>query len=494
MIGLMPPQSGRVVFHGASSFGVLFQNGALWTSMTVLENVLPMDLQGYSPRAARPSSPGSSSRWSGSRATKSATRRARAGGMRKRAAPRALALDPSVLFLDEPSAGLDPLASRRLDELVLSLRDGLGITVVLVTHELESLYRIADRMIFLDGEAHRPVALGAPAELARSAESAKVRDFFRRGRHDQAERDAHRRVRPCRPGLVVAGVLFFGAGALREERLAIVSFFDTSVAGLRVGAPVTFRGVPVGEVKSMGVRVEPAYRGFDHPGEHGAHSRHGDRVRRAAAGRRSPRSFPGTGRLTAQLVKQSFVTGLLSVELAFRPGAEVSRFGDATLPEVPTVPGDLEGLAKQLQTVDIAAVLESLQRTLAAAEAVLSNPGLGQAVGELPEVMRSLKRTLGATEREVGASSASLQRKRSPRCACSRRRSIATAPPRWRRCAKPSSAPTPPWTRMRSSIRAATMPSSCSTLDDFAAASARLRNLAERVDRDPSVRCGGDSP
>ena len=66
-------------------------------------------------------------------------------------------------------------------------------------------------------------------------------------------------------------------------------------------------------------------------------------------------------------MKQSFVTGLLSVELAFRPGAEVSRFGDATLPEVPTVPGDLEGLAKQLQTVDIAAVLESLQRTLAAA-------------------------------------------------------------------------------------------------------------------------------
>ena len=87
-----------------------------------------------------------------------------------------------MLFLDEPSAGLDPLASRRLDELVLSLRDGLGITVVLVTHELESLYRIADRMIFLDGEAHRPVALGAPAELARSAESAKVRDFLGEGR------------------------------------------------------------------------------------------------------------------------------------------------------------------------------------------------------------------------------------------------------------------------------------------------------------------------
>jgi phospholipid/cholesterol/gamma-HCH transport system ATP-binding protein len=101
--------------------------------------------------------------------------------MRKRAAlARALALDPGVLFLDEPSAGLDPLASRRLDALVLSLRDGLGITVVLVTHELESLYRVADRMLFLDGEAHRPVALGAPAELARSAESRKVREFLSR--------------------------------------------------------------------------------------------------------------------------------------------------------------------------------------------------------------------------------------------------------------------------------------------------------------------------
>jgi phospholipid/cholesterol/gamma-HCH transport system ATP-binding protein len=75
---------------------------------------------------------------------------------------------------------MDPLTSQRLDELVLALRDGLGITVVLVTHELHSLYRIADRMLFLDGEAHRPVALGRPAELARSADSRKVRDFLAR--------------------------------------------------------------------------------------------------------------------------------------------------------------------------------------------------------------------------------------------------------------------------------------------------------------------------
>jgi paraquat-inducible protein B len=293
-------------------------------------------------------------------------------------------------------------------------------------------------------------------------------------------------------GLVVAGVLFFGAGALREERLAIVSFFDTSVAGLRVGAPVTFRGVPVGEVKSMGVRVNPRTGGSIiqvnmelTPGMvtvYGAPP-------------------PGDGALvpslvqeglTAQLVKQSFVTGLLSVELAFRPGAEVSRFGEATLPEVPTVPGDLEGLAKQLQTVDIAAVLESLQRTLAAAEVVLSNPGLGQAVGELPEVMRSLKRTLNTTEREVGRSSASLQETlaamRMLAKTLDRDGASTLAALRGtleRADATLDAAHTLVDPRGHNAIQLQR------TLDDFAAASARLRNLAERVDRDPSVLVRG---
>ena len=182
MIGLIPARSGRIVFHGASSFGVLFQNGALWSSMTVLENVmLPMDLQGDLPPAARRTLARFKLALVGLAGDEERYPSSLSGGMRKRAAlARALALDPRVLFLDEPSAGLDPLASRRLDELVLSLRDGLGVTVVLVTHELDSLYRIADRMMFLDGETHRPLALGAPDELARSAESAKVRDFLLR--------------------------------------------------------------------------------------------------------------------------------------------------------------------------------------------------------------------------------------------------------------------------------------------------------------------------
>jgi phospholipid/cholesterol/gamma-HCH transport system ATP-binding protein len=192
MVGLLPPQSGTVLFdgktleehmrHGPPPFGILFQSGALWTSMSVLENVtVAMDLQGYSLPTARPSLARFKLALVGLAGDADLYPASLSGGMRKRAAlARALALDPSVLFLDEPSAGLDPLSSRRLDELVLTLRDGLGITVVLVSHELESLYRIADRMLFLDGEAHRPVALGSPAELAKTAESRKVREFLAR--------------------------------------------------------------------------------------------------------------------------------------------------------------------------------------------------------------------------------------------------------------------------------------------------------------------------
>ena len=192
MVGLLPAQAGRILFDGkpleehmqdsGPPFGILFQSGALWTSMSVLENVsMPMDLLGYSVPSARAALARFKLALVGLAGDEDRYPASLSGGMRKRAAlARALALDPSVLFLDEPSAGLDPLSSRRLDQLVLALRDGLGITVVLVTHELESLYSIADRMLFLDGEAHRPVALGSPAALASFAESRKVRDFLAR--------------------------------------------------------------------------------------------------------------------------------------------------------------------------------------------------------------------------------------------------------------------------------------------------------------------------
>jgi len=237
---------------------------------------------------------------------------------------------------------------------------------------------------------------------------------------------------------------------------------------------VTFRGVPVGEVKSLGVRLDPKTgRSIIQvnmelvPGMLTVYGQ-------AMPDRDTFVTSLVNEGLTAQLVKQSFVTGLLSVELAFRPAAEVSRLGDGSLPEVPTVPGDLEGLAKQLQTVDIVATVESLQRTLASAEALLNNPGLRGGLDQLPEVLSSLKRTLDTTEREVKASSAAVQ-KTLEKADATLEKTDATL--------EAAHALVDP--RGHNAIQVQR------TLDDLAATSARLRNLAERVDRDPSVLVRG---
>jgi len=283
--------------------------------------------------------------------------------------------------------------------------------------------------------------------------------------------------------LLVAGVLFFGGSALRNQRVPIISFFDASVAGLRVGAPVTFRGVPVGEVKSIGVRVNP---------------RTGQSIIQVnmelvprtltVYGAPLPRddelvsSLVHDG-LTAQLVLQSFVTGLVSVELAFRPGERVLRFGDATLPEVPSVPGHFEALTKQLETIDIAAVLDTLQRTLTAAQ-----PSLHQ----LPRVLTSFEHTLGTIDREVSASSASLQQTlgAARTLATNLDRESATTLAAMRQTLGKADATldgahelVDPHGHTAMQVRRA--------IDDLAATSARLRNLAERVDRDPSVLVRG---
>ena len=279
--------------------------------------------------------------------------------------------------------------------------------------------------------------------------------------------------------LAVAALLFFG-GELRETRMAVVSFFDGSVAGLRVGAPVTFRGVPVGEVKSMGVRIDP---------------RTGrsiiqvdmqlvpDRV--TVYGNQPPReallaSLVREG-LTAQLVNQSLVTGMLSVELAFRPGAEVSRFGDSSLPEIPTVPGELEALRKQLQSVDVGAAVEALQRTLASVDAVLRNPGLKASLDRLPATLATLDRTLSTVEREVGASSSEFKQTLVSVRASSDalRGTLANADA----VLEDTHALLDP--RGRTAVQAQR------AVDDLAATAARLRNIAERIDRDPSVLVRG---
>lgn len=197
MVGLLRPAAGDVLYDGESfvqadedrrsvisrRFGLLFQSGALWSSLTLAENVT-LPLAQYS--ALRPSEidelvalklalvglagfgdyyPSEIS-----------------GGMRKRAGlARAMALDPDILFFDEPSAGLDPLSSRRLDDLILELRDSLGATVVVVTHELASIFAIADDSVFLDSERRTVIARGDPKLLVRSCPEKKVRDFLARG-------------------------------------------------------------------------------------------------------------------------------------------------------------------------------------------------------------------------------------------------------------------------------------------------------------------------
>lgn len=197
MIGLLRPAAGRVLYDGVSfwdadeagrlalnrRFGVLFQSGALWSSMTLAENVA-LPLSQYTPLTRTDIARVVSLKLAlvGLRGFEDFYPSEISGGMRKRAGlARAMALDPDILFFDEPSAGLDPLSSRRLDDLILELRNSLGATVVMVTHELSSIFAIADNSVFLDAESKTAIAWGNPRDLARECPEPKVRAFLARG-------------------------------------------------------------------------------------------------------------------------------------------------------------------------------------------------------------------------------------------------------------------------------------------------------------------------
>jgi phospholipid/cholesterol/gamma-HCH transport system ATP-binding protein len=196
LVGLQPPAAGQVLLGGTDYWaaddatrsalrarcGMLFQGGALWSSMTLLENVLlPLELLTPLGAEAREARAREVLSWVGLADAAARTPSELSGGMRKRAGlARAIVHQPPLLLLDEPSAGLDPIASRRLDELVLDLRARTGVTVVLVSHELESLMAIADDGIFLDGESSRPIGHGSPRALRESASHPTVRAFMRR--------------------------------------------------------------------------------------------------------------------------------------------------------------------------------------------------------------------------------------------------------------------------------------------------------------------------
>jgi phospholipid/cholesterol/gamma-HCH transport system ATP-binding protein len=197
MVGLISPAKGKVFYEDLSFWdaevgdrtrllrrmGIMYQSGALWSSMTLGENIaLPLkthtDLSGpeidelVAFKLALVGLTGFDAYYPSEIS----------GGMRKRAGlARAIALDPEFLFFDEPSAGLDPISAHRLDDLILELRESLGSTVVVVTHELASIFAIGNNSVFLDPDTKTMEAVGNPAELRDHSDNPKVRTFLTRG-------------------------------------------------------------------------------------------------------------------------------------------------------------------------------------------------------------------------------------------------------------------------------------------------------------------------
>ncbi|MGH7931845.1 MAG: ABC transporter ATP-binding protein [Candidatus Binataceae bacterium] len=197
LIGLKNPASGEIIYGDVNftqaavevregllrRFGVLYQSGALWSSMTLAENIgLPLgEFTDLTPSQIREIAALKLS-LVGLKGFEDFYPNQISGGMQKRAGlARAMALDPEILFFDEPSAGLDPISSRLLDELILELRDNLGATIVIVTHELASIFTIANNSVFLDAESRMQIATGDPHDMLANSRDPRVRQFLTRG-------------------------------------------------------------------------------------------------------------------------------------------------------------------------------------------------------------------------------------------------------------------------------------------------------------------------
>jgi len=204
MIGLYRPAHGSILIEGDNiakaegqdrieilkNIGVAYQSGALFGSMTVLENVmLPLEQYTNLSKESIDLIARMKLNLVGLTGSEEKSPSELSGGMIKRAAlARAMALDPDILFLDEPSAGLDPITSAELDQLINQLAKSLGVTFVIVTHELNSIYNIADRVIMLDKDTKGIIATGDPEYLRDNSEIPIVQKFFKRQTDDQLDR------------------------------------------------------------------------------------------------------------------------------------------------------------------------------------------------------------------------------------------------------------------------------------------------------------------
>ena len=197
LVGLKEPLSGQVFYDGTSfweigpeeqkrimrRFGILYQSGALWSSMTLAENIaIPLEQYTSMTRAEIRDLASLKLALVGLAGFEDFYPSEISGGMRKRAGlARAMALDPDILFFDEPSAGLDPVSARLLDDLILELRDSLGTTFVVVTHELGSIFAIGNNSVYLDVETRTMTASGDPNRLLAESKDPTVRAFLTRG-------------------------------------------------------------------------------------------------------------------------------------------------------------------------------------------------------------------------------------------------------------------------------------------------------------------------
>ena len=198
LIGLKAPTQGRVLYEGKSfwdedetgqqgmmrRFGVLYQSGALWSSLTVGENVaLPLEL--HTKLSAREIQDKVALKLElvGLEGSEDVLPLDLSGGMRRRASlARAIALDPDIIFFDEPSAGLDPINARKLDDLILHLRESSGATIVVITHELASIFAIGNNSVFLDAESKTMIATGDPKVLLTDSRDPRIIQFLTRAR------------------------------------------------------------------------------------------------------------------------------------------------------------------------------------------------------------------------------------------------------------------------------------------------------------------------